>query len=58
MEIERENRALGPSVPIGTSDRSWVEVEILDAGTGKPLEGYGRNDCADIASDSDAATVS
>ena len=28
--------------------RDWIEVEILDAGTNSPLEGYRREDCTDL----------
>ena len=25
----------------------WIEVEVLDAGTGKPIDGYCKEDCTD-----------
>ena len=28
--------------------RDWIEVEVLDAGTGSPVAGYGREDCTDV----------
>ena len=31
--------------------RDWIEVEILDAGTNSPLEGYRREDCTDVISE-------
>ena len=30
---------------------SWVEVEVLDAGSGDPLPGFGRADCLDLSRD-------
>jgi hypothetical protein len=26
----------------------WIEVEVLDAGTGKPIDGYRKEDCTDV----------
>ena len=28
--------------------RSWIEVEVLDAGTREPLDGFSRNDCQPV----------
>ena len=32
--------------------RDWIEVEVLDAGTGIPVPGYGRAECIDVLRDS------
>ena len=32
--------------------RDWIEVEVLDAKSGKPIEGYERQNCADIVRES------
>ncbi|MBL9216837.1 MAG: hypothetical protein JNG83_15270 [Opitutaceae bacterium] len=39
--------ALGGGMPY----RNWVEVEVLDAATGRPLPGFTRTDCVDLAGD-------
>jgi hypothetical protein len=37
--------------------RDWVECEILDAATGTPVAGYGKDDCLDVASPGNALRV-
>ena len=32
-------------------NRSWVEVEVLDATTEQPIDGFGRGDCRDLCTD-------
>ena len=32
-------------------NRSWVEVEVLDATTEQPFDGFGRGDCRDLCTD-------
>jgi len=54
-------RALTPSAPsplglevnIGSvrAGTDWLQVEVLDAGNGRPLDGFARTDCAPIITD-------
>ena len=51
--IERTGRATALTVNVGEvrQNRSWVEVEVLDAATREPLEGYRREHCQDLCTD-------
>jgi hypothetical protein len=51
--IERTDRTTALTVNVGEvrQNRSWVEVEVLDATTLEPLEGYRREDCHDLCTD-------
>ena len=51
--IERTDRTTALTVNVGEvrQNRSWVEVEVLDATTLEPVEGYRREDCHDLCTD-------
>ena len=51
--MEHTDRTTAPTVNVGEvrQNRSWVEVEVLDATTLEPIEGYGREDCRDLCTD-------
>ena len=51
--IELTDRTTALTVNVGEvrQNRSWVEVEVLDATTLEPLEGYRREDCHDLCTD-------
>ncbi len=47
LEIERSTR-LTVNVADVAARRSWVDVEVLDAGTGDVVLGFSRNECAPL----------
>ena len=51
--IEAGGSALELTANVGEAQRrrSWIEVEVLDAETGEPLPGFGREDCVDLCRD-------
>ena len=51
--LQLTDRSTRLTVNVGDvrNDRSWVEVEVLDADSGEPLPGYGCEDCGDICVD-------
>ena len=51
--VERTDPRTALTVNVGEvrQNRSWVEVEVLDAATLEPLEGYRREDCQDLCTD-------
>ena len=51
--IERTDHTTVLTVNVGEvrQNQSWVEVEVLDATTLEPVEGYRREDCHDLCTD-------
>lgn len=49
--VEPDRARLQVTVRHAMAYRDWCEVEVLDATTGKPVPGYSRADCSDIATD-------
>ena len=51
--VERTDPSTSLTVNVGEvrQNRSWVEVEVLDAETLEPLEGFRREDCQDLCTD-------
>lgn len=57
--IERSAASTQLTLNIGDvrQNRSWIEVEVLDATTNQPLTGFSREDCRDLCTDGWSQTV-
>ena len=51
IEITDRRTALTVNVGSVRQNRSWVELEVLDANTNEPIDGFSRHDCDDICID-------
>ena len=51
--IKRSDASTQLTLNVGDvrQNRSWLEVEVLDAATDQPLDGFSRSDCRDLCTD-------
>lgn len=57
LDVTRRDVSLIVNVGDVAPGRDWIEVEVLDAKTGKALPGFGRDTCGDLDEDAVRATV-
>jgi hypothetical protein len=57
LEVTQRSVRLVVNVGDVAPGRSWVAVEALDAGTGRPLPGFAAGDCDDVGTDRVSAPV-